>query len=336
MVGPIIKAFFLCLIAAVLIVAAWVTIELFRPTQLPGREIIFNVESGQGVNTISDNLHRNGLIGSKFIFESYVWLIGAEDKLIAARYSLNTGMSIHVLVKELMRGASGQKDNLTFIEGWNRKENAAYLATRGFAAKDYVDLTLSNVAYRDDFPLTQAIPDGNSLEGFLFPDTYQITQSTKMASIVQKQLQNFEAKISGPMISDIRQSGHTLYEVIIMASIIEKEVPLHADKKMIADIFWKRIKAGIGLQSDATVNYITGKGTTRPSLADLKIDSPYNTYKYKGLPPGPISNPGLASIQAALYPTANPYYYFLTDKDGGVHYARTLEEHKKNRELYLN
>ena len=104
---------------------------------------------------------------------------------------------------------------------------------------------------------------------------------------------------------------------------------------MIADIFWKRIKANIGLQSDATINFVTGKGTTRPSLDDLKIYSLYNTYKYKGLPPGPISNPGLESIQAALYPTPNPYYYFLTDKDGGVHYAKDLEEHKQNRVKYL-
>ena len=321
----------LLLIAGVI----WFGWELVRPAASPARDIGFTVESGQGVNLISANLRRAGLIHSSFVFETYIWAIKSENKVIAGRYKLSSGMNIPQVTAALIRGTVAQNDKVTFIEGWNRNDNTDYLQRQGFNGQEYLQLTASSVTWRDDYPLTQAIPDNGSLEGFLFPDTYAVTQDTKVISIIDKQLQNFESKLTPTMIEDIRHSGHTLFQIVTMASILEKEVPQHADKKMIADIFWKRIKANIGLQSDATINFVTGKGTTRPSLDDLKIDSPYNTYKYKGLTPGPISNPGLESIQAALYPTPNPYYYFLTDKDGGVHYAKDLEGHKQNRVKYL-
>jgi len=330
-----IKTAAIVLLLLLIAAALWFGWELMRPAASPARDIGFTVESGQGVNLISANLRRAGLIHSSFVFETYIWAIKSENKVIAGRYKLSSSMNIPQITSALIRGTVTQNDKVTFIEGWSRQDSADYLQRQGFNSQEYLQLTASSATWRDDYPLTQAIPDNASLEGFLFPDTYAATQSTKVTTIIDKQLENFEAKITSAMIEDIRHSGHSLYQIITMASILEKEVPQHADKKMIADIFWKRIKANIGLQSDATINFVTGKGTTRPSLDDLKINSLYNTYKYKGLPPGPISNPGLESIQAALYPTPNPYYYFLTDKDGGVHYAKDLEEHKQNRVKYL-
>ena len=330
-----IKKSLLLSVLALMIIGGWALFQLLRPAAASEREVGFSVASGQGVNAISANLRRAGLIRSSLVFETYIWALQSESKIIAGRYKLNTAMNIPQISEVLLGGSVVQKDRLTLIEGWNRSDNAAYLSQQGFNGSEYLQLTASPASWRDDFPLTQAIPANGSLEGWLFPDTYEVSAETKTATIIERQLQTLENKISDRMIADMRLQGKTLLQVMIMASIVEKEVPAQADKKMIADIFWKRLKADIGLQSDATINFITAKGTTRPSLDDLKVNSLYNTYKYKGLPPGPISNPGLASIEAALYPTPNPYYYFLTDKDGAVHYARNLEEHKRNRELYL-
>ena len=129
------------------------------------------------------------------------------------------------------------------------------------------------------------------------------------------------------MRADIKAQGKTINEIITMASIIEKEVPHAEDMKKIAGIFYQRLNIGMAMQSDATINFITGKGTTRPSAEDLQVASPYNTYKYRDLPPGPISNPGLAAIEAAIYPEKNDFLYFLTTPEGQVIYSRTYAEH---------
>ncbi|OGY89834.1 MAG: hypothetical protein A2927_01170 [Candidatus Komeilibacteria bacterium RIFCSPLOWO2_01_FULL_45_10] len=149
-------------------------------------------------------------------------------------------------------------------------------------------------------------------------------------------LDNFGAKLTQEMRVDIKNAGKSIFEVITLASIIEKEVRTEQDMKMVADIFNKRLEQGIALQSDATVNYVTGKGLVQPTAADIAVDNLYNTYKYRGLPPGPIANPGLKAIKAAIYPTPNQYYYFLTTAEGEVIYSQTYQEHLKNKSVYLN
>ena len=148
-------------------------------------------------------------------------------------------------------------------------------------------------------------------------------------------LDNFSQKLEGNLTSKILAQKKSIFEIITLASIIEKEVRNPEDMKMVADIFYKRLNKGMALQSDATVNYITGKGLLQPTLADTQIDNRYNTYKYPGLSLGPISNPGLSAIIAAIEPNSNPYYYFLTTKDGAVIYSKTYEEHLRNKAKYL-
>jgi len=159
---------------------------------------------------------------------------------------------------------------------------------------------------------------------------------TSEEDLIKKTLNNFDKKLKASTRDEISKQGKTIFEVLTLASIIEREVPNKVDKKMIADIFLKRLKVGIGLQSDATINYVTGKGLAQPSYADLEIDSPYNTYKYRGLPPGPISNPGIDSIEAVVYPTSNDYYYFLTTHEGEVIYSIDYDEHLTNKAKYLD
>ena len=171
-------------------------------------------------------------------------------------------------------------------------------------------------------------------EGYLFPDTYFVQVNATASSTAKLLRNNFIRKIFEVM-PEVEKSGKDLEDIITMASILEGEANTKEDREIVSGILWKRLAAGIPLQVDASFVYVNGKTTGDLTLDDLKIDSPYNTYIYRGLPPGPISNPGLESIYAALYPTTTPYLYFLTGKDGKMYYAKTFDEHKANIEKYL-
>ena len=175
----------------------------------------------------------------------------------------------------------------------------------------------------------------NAKEGYLFPDTYLFLPNSEITQVLSFMKNNFDKKIQS-IESEIIEFKKPLNDVIIMASILEEEARKTDTRRTIAGILWKRLSVGMPLQVDVTFQYINGKKTFELTTEDLKIDSPYNTYKYRGLPPTPISNPGLDSILSAITPIETPYFYFLSDKDGNMHYAKTFSEHKKNKELYLN
>lgn len=172
------------------------------------------------------------------------------------------------------------------------------------------------------------------MEGYLFPDTYLFTIDVTGEDVVETMSANFDEKIAD-IKQDVLRSKKDLSEIIIMASIIEREVQSVEDKKIVSGIFWKRIEIGMPLQADSTLTYEVGKTSAELSTEDLRTDSPYNTYTNRGLPPTPISNPGLDSIQAAVEPSSSPYLYFLTDEEGAVHYAKDFEEHKLNKAKYI-
>lgn len=171
-------------------------------------------------------------------------------------------------------------------------------------------------------------------EGFLFPDTYKFFKITTPEKLMAKMKNNFESKVK-EFLPEIERQKKSLRDIITIASIIEKEVHNTDDRVLVSGILWKRISEGIGLQVDASLNYILGKTSAELTQDDLKTDSPYNTYKYKGLPKGPISNPGLGAIKSAIYPEKSPYLFYLSDDNGQTHYARNFEEHKENKRRYL-
>jgi UPF0755 protein len=171
-------------------------------------------------------------------------------------------------------------------------------------------------------------------EGYLFPDTYSFQASATAETIVERMRSTFEDKVAA-FARDIAESGHTENEIITLASIVEREAATPADRRMIAGILWNRIEKGMPLQVDAVFGYIYSRQTYSPSYADLGVDSPYNTYHHVGLPPGPICNPGLSSIEAALHPTKSKYFYYLTGRDGLMHYAVNYAGHKANLNTYL-
>lgn len=278
----------------------------------------FTISEGEGVNIISRNLYAKGLIRSKFVFETYVWLLRSERKIIAGDYEFDRGHDdIISLSNKLFRGPEPRDRFITIIEGWDRRKIAHYLEKEGFVSS------------------TEFLEKTKDLEGYLFPDTYRVFSDATEEEIIGKMLDNFHKKVDEKLIQEIKDQGKTIEQILIVASIVEAEVRTEEDRKNVADIFWKRLKADMPLQSDATINFLTRSGRDRSTLADLEIESPYNTYKYAGLPPGPINSPSLESILAVIFPLKNSYYYFLTDAEGKVYYARSFEEHNLNRSKYL-
>lgn len=235
--------------------------------------------------------------------------------------------------------AKAPQESVTFLEGWDGKDIGSYLEKNQIVSSaDFLDAAknFDTGGFLDLLPK----PKNQNLEGFLFPDTYFIPKTSgpnkeTAKVIIQKALDNFSKKITPAMNQQAVLQGMDLYKIITLASIIEKESGANQDdRKMIAGIFYNRLKAGMPLQSDATVSYITGKSPI--STNDTQIESLYNTYKHTGLPPGPICNPGLNSIMAALYPTDSNNFYFLTIPESGrAVFAATYDEHLKNKQKYL-
>lgn len=233
-------------------------------------------------------------------------------------------------------------------EGWTAADMADYLEREGLPAGDgFLELSgspqlsipadISSWRLKYDFLPAEA----DSLEGYLFPDTYRIYATSSAPEVIDKMLATFARRVTPAMRQDISARGKTLEEIIIMASLIEKEAPIdYADPenrhaRLISGIFWNRLGINLGLQADATLSYIFRDNKPRHSGAELEVDSPYNTYRFRGLPPGPIANPGLRAIEAAIDPLPSDYYFFLTTADNEVIYGRNYDEHLRNINRYL-
>ncbi|MFA7653818.1 MAG: endolytic transglycosylase MltG [Candidatus Magasanikbacteria bacterium] len=245
--------------------------------------------------------------------------------------------------------------NITIIPGWNLRQiaddwnkkgiiktNDELFELLGQPAYNYKavgkmapDLNLVSVSGTPSlYPLLLEKPMGVSYEGFLFPDTYRVYANAEPVEVLRKIFDNLEEKITLEMREEIKKQGKSFYEILTMASVVQKEAPA-GEMGMVADIFWRRNQNNWAMQSCATVNYITGKNDPGVTDKDRSIDSLFNTYKYPGLPLGAISNPSLEAIKAAIYPTKNNYWYFMAGTDGVTHYARTLDEHNINVAKYL-
>ncbi|MFA6392273.1 MAG: endolytic transglycosylase MltG [Patescibacteria group bacterium] len=311
---------------------------------------LFTVEAGEGVKEISARLTAENLSKNDFIFRTYIWLKHYENKLQAGDYYIPQNLSMVGLAKLLISGDALSKERLvTIVEGWSSTEIATYMANFAEAdgepsKSDYINIFL---AYVDASNTHDMIPDktysflvdkpiDQGLEGFLFPDTYRIFKSSGPEHLLEKMLDNFDVKLTQVLRDEINSQGRTIYDIITLASIVEKEVRTPADKKIAAGIFYTRMENGIPLESDATVNFITGKRALQPTFADTEIQNPYNTYENQGLPPGPISNPGMDSILAVIYPEDSDYLYFLTKDDGTTVFSKTFEEHLQNKAKYLD
>ncbi len=331
-----IKFFLLVGAAAIAIVAVYFVHSLFQPVDSRGGPGYFTIKSGQGVNEISEQLAAEKFIKSKWVFETYIWLKRVEGDFLAGEHKLSRKMNIQEIVEVLVSGDSLENERkITIIEGWSLDKIADYLETQGLVSRENFFSAVEISRWRGDYDFLKEVPI-ETVEGFLFPDTYRVFADSEAEAVIRKMLDNFDQKFTTEFRREVAAQNRTVFETVVLASVIEREARSFEDKKMVADVFLKRLAAGIGLQSDATINYITGKQDLRPSLADLKIDSPYNTYKHRGLPPGPISNPGLDALKAAVFPSENEYYYFLTTAEGETIFSRNYQEHQENIRRYLD
>lgn len=282
---------------------------------------IYDLKSGQTLSAVSDNLLHLNIIRSTFWFKSFVYIFSfGHVTVIEGDYALYNKQNVLNLA---WRISHGQLDivpiRITIPEGTSVHEMADIFSKNfpSFNKKVFLNL----------------VEKGN-YEGYLFPDTYFIMPNMNEADIIKLLNNNFYEKIK-EVSDDIKKFGKPESDVIKMASILEEEARTIESREIIAGILWRRISIGMALQVDSSFKYINGKTTATITADDLKIDSPYNSYTNRGLPPTPISNPGLDAIKAAINPKNSPYLYFLTDKDGNMHYAATFEEHVANKIKYL-
>ncbi len=302
--------------------------QIETPLAIKGEEREVSITEGLGVKAIGRQLESEGLICCANYFNFYIYLNNVKN-LKAGDYSLSPSMSIPEIVDTLASGKVISHDvKVTIPEGFTVKEIDARLAAAGLIQPgEIADLDPQRVS---SFKL-----QASSLEGYLFPDTYNFDRKTTADDIVQKMLDNFDKKLTPEMRAEIERQGRTLNDIIIIASIVQQEASSTEEMPRIAGVFYNRLAIKMPLQSDATVNYITGKGMRQASTEDTKIDSPYNTYKYRGLPPGPICNPGLDAIRAAIWPEKNDDYYFLHPLNAPTVFSKIEEEHRANKAKWL-
>lgn len=287
------------------------------PVRFPAGEII-RIRSGLTINEAGQRLQAESIIRSPFIFSFLLRLAAGDRGLVAGDYLLPRPLTVFGVVDRLARGKYGLKAfRVTIPEGSNSREVAALIHERLPA------ISVEN--------FTAA---AKTKEGFLFPDTYFFPPTATAADVIATMENNFQRQLI-LLEAEIKRSGRTLREIVTMASLLEEEAGSDEDRRRIAGILWKRVKAGAKLQVDAVFPYLLGKNTYQLNRTDLATDSPYNTYRYPGLPPGPITNPGLDAIEAALRPIATNYWFYLSDRTSQLHYAVTYDEHLNNKKKYL-
>jgi len=317
---------FLIIILVSLIIFWW---QIRTPLNPIGETKIFKVSKGDSAKVIAENLKDTGLIKNPFLFRLYIFLALSQYSLKPGEYELSSKMPIRDIGDTLVLGGVNEVI-ITIPEGFSLKQVEDRLVGAGLAKRD----ELMNYKFSKDVPpILSDKPKSVSLEGYLFPDTYRFFKDATLSDVISKMIDNLSNKLTPDLKTAIKNSSYSTYEILTMASLIEKEIPKDSDRSIVAGILWKRLKAGVPLQVDATLVYITGHNELYE--ADRKINSPYNTYLYRGLPKGPIANPGLSTIKAAIFPETSPYWYYLSAKDGKTIFSKTLEEHNRNRAIYL-
>lgn len=269
------------------------------------------VPEGGSIASVAQTLSEQGAISSRTVFTLAARVAGGVQ---AGAYKISPDESVITLALRLARGDTGLPAvRVTLPEG--------------STIRDIVSILESDIPEFDSDGFLSRV---EGREGYLFPDTYEFYPGVS-PSVVVERMESRAREVLESLKDEIAQSGKTELEILTMASILEKEARQYETMRTVSGILWKRIDIGMPLQVDAVFGYIYGRDTFSPTFTDLEIDSPYNTYKYRGLPPGPIGNPGLNALNAALDPEPSPYLYYLTGKDGTMHYAKTFEQHVANR-----
>lgn len=262
------------------------------------------------------------------------WRIDAASRLQAGTYKLEKGERISAVISRFVAGdTSPDEFTLTFPEGFTLQQIAERTAARGIGSTEQFMAAAVPSRYVDRFPWLADIPAGRTLEGYLFPDTYQVFADDTPEDVIVRMLGTFDRKVVKASLT--KSDARPLDQLVIMASIIEREVLSDDDMALVSGVLWSRSDDGAGLDADATVRYALKKWDEPLTVTDLKSDSPYNTRRWKGLPPGPISNPGVRALAAAAEPEESDFYFYLSTPTGETIFSKTNDEHNQNKAKYL-
>lgn len=336
----------ICL-ATVLIGIWYVSGEVYREQAQNTPSVTFEIEAGESVRSVAKKLEEKQIIRSEFWFRQYLRWKKLDREVRAGIFTVTEPITIARIADSLQNPAQNETE-ITIIPGWTLRDIAAYFVSLDIVENEQevfaytgipttIDGTI-DLSFISPVPqIVEDIPEGISIEGYIRPDTYRIFTDSTIQNILKKLILARTAEFTDQMRADIAASNRSIHEILTVASLIEKEVRTADDLAIVSDIFWKRYDAGWAMQADSTVHYIDGSSGdvfTTPAMRN-SLNS-YNTYKYPGLPPGPISTPNIDAILAAIYPEDSPYWYFLTTLDTGeVKFARTLDEHNANVQKYL-
>ena len=306
---------------------------------------VFVIEKNEGVKEIAEKLLEKGIIKNKIIFEIYTFLKNVRTKFWPGEYELKPGMKLSQIINLLTSQPSKEEETITIPEGWTNKEIINYLKEKNLTTEEEFLAAQKKIEQEEIYDFLADKPMEADLSGYLFPDTYRVYKKTSAGEIIKKMLDNFGQKLTNEDRDKISSGGGSafggkeqkgsIFNVVTLASIVEKEAADEIDRRIIAGIFLKRLTIGQRLESCSTINYILGEVKKELSYQDTRVPSLYNTYLHAGLPPGPIGNPGIESIRAVIYPLETDYLYFLSPGDGRTIFSKTYEEHMKNKEIYL-
>jgi uncharacterized YceG family protein len=315
------------------LVVLWFLFALFQPFHGDGSgRVVVTIPKGAGVSEVGDLLDSKGVVASSTLFQLRTTLAGKRSDLYAGRYVLAHGMSYGAAIDALSTPPVKKTTTVTIPEGYSRAQAAPLVAEDGLAGS-YVKETVRS-RYLD--PAAYGGKDAKNLEGFLFPDTFELKPHAPVADLVQLQLQDFKRRIEGVDMSYARSKNLTVYDVLTIASMVEREAQLDSERKLVAAVVYNRLHEGIPLGIDATTRFAVGNYTRPLTESELATPSPYNTRTHQGLPPGPIDSPGLASIEAAAHPAKVKYLYYVVKPGscGELAFSSTNAEFEADVERY--
>jgi UPF0755 protein len=310
--------------------------DLLLPASTSSTQISFQIQNGESVNLIALHLENAGLIRDAAAFRYYLIYSGIDMNLQSGDFSLSP-TSNAVEIAKTLQDANAKQVTFRILAGWRLEEVAAGLAVSGLSIK--ADDFIRQATAPDRNLLPKSLADLTSLEGYLAPGVYQFRRSAKITDVVAAATKQFDDQLNSDLLQGFYRQGLTLNQAVILASIVQREAMVADEQPTIASVFFNRIKKGMKLDSDPTVQYALGYDSAKKtwwknplSLNDLKIDSPYNTYNHTGFPPAPIDSPGLSALRAVAFPAQTPYFYFRAKCDNsGLHnFSATFDEHLGN------
>ncbi|OPX87397.1 endolytic transglycosylase MltG [Pelotomaculum sp. PtaB.Bin117] len=309
---------------------------LLSPVAPPGKagDVIVTVPLQASAGQVGDILRQNKLVRSAAAFSLLARWKGQDGQIKAGEYMLNNGLSMSQILAELIDGRLVVQ-TFTVPEGFTTAQIADLLESKGLVNRERFYRAVANDDYSYSF-IRDLPKNEKRLEGYLFPDTYQVTRGISESAIIELMLSRFEQEINDLDYTALAlAAGLTLHQAVTIASLVEREAKIEEDKPLIAGVIYNRLSCSMLLQVDATVQYALGANKPQLSYKDLEVDSPYNTYRAQGLPPGPIAAPGRSSLLAAVHPVVTGDFYYVAKPDGSHAFARTLAEHNANEERYL-